>query len=363
MPRRQVTPSNKQARRVYQRRVRLPVQNGAMVTRTSPNEEEMMENEESEEPAKDAVASPTEAMYVENTQLDGSPMTDRRDNNNATPQRGMNKKKARVDLTHDSDSSMSADDKIEEEICSDTDSDDSQLVSIIAPPAAIRHSTATGSPNEHPTMAETVATNTDPIQPAAINTFKTCRYAAQLLVPAHAEPVKKAGEMLQEAFREIQRQAGKQVWLAAWHSADDSLVCKKPSELPKGITVKDRDLFTRLLDNYMVITPNVEQRLFLKLHFVTQSPDALQISLPDIGQKVEALEDRFSLTINSYPNPCQSSRVSTLGWLFGSIKTMDGDMLTKIIRETLKIPPHIALGVQWRTITDKSEKKIPMAKG
>jgi hypothetical protein len=168
--------------------------------------------------------------------------------------------------------------------------------------------------------------------------------------------------MLQEAFREIQRQAGNQLWLAAWHSADDNLVCKRPSDLPKGTTVKDRDLFTRLLDNYLIITPNIEQRLFLKLHFVTQSPDALLISLPEIGQKVEALEDRFALKINANPNPCQSSRVSTIGWVFGSVKTMDGDILTKTIREILKIPQHIAIGVQWRTIADKSGRRYPWPK-
>ena len=74
---------------------------------------------------------------------------------------------------------------------------------------------------------------------------------------------------------------------------------------------------------------------------------------------MEALEDRFALRINPYPNPCQSSRVSTLGWLFGSVKTMDGDMLSKTMRTILKMPPHIALGVQWRTIADKSGKRYP----
>lgn len=209
-------------------------------------------------------------------------------------------------------------------------------------------------------MAEVVAANPVPMQPSPLNSiYKSCRYTAQLTIPADAVPVKKAGDLLKDAFRAIQQQAGRQVWLAAWHSVDDNLVCKRATELPQGTTVKDRDLFTRLFDNYMVLTPDTEQKLFLKFHFITESPDALHISLPEIGRKVEALEDRYALKIQQNPNPCQSSRVSTIGWGFGTVKSMDTEELTKAVRKALKLPDHIALGVQWRTIADKSGRKYP----
>lgn len=333
--------------------MRLTITNGTSVPRLDANGEETEEIEDPEELINVDESPGTETTYTEAIDVTDSPILNRRRGTNApTPQRGLQKKKARVDLTGNDEDLTS-----EEEIVFQSDAEDSQPP-IQEPPEPIRHVTDANVPN----MATTVAADPRPMQPAALNPLKSCRYAVQLLVPAHAEPVKKAADLLQDAFREIQRQAGRHIWLAAWHSQDDNLTCKRPSELPKGTTVKDRDLFTRLFDNYMVLTPDTEQRLYLKFHFVTPSPDTLQISLPDIGRNVEALEDRFGLKINPNPNPCQSSRVSTLGWGFGTVKSMDGEELTKAIRKTLKIPDHVALGVQWRTIADKSGRRYPWPK-
>ena len=85
---------------------------------------------------------------------------------------------------------------------------------------------------ETTTMAETITRNSQTMQPTAHNILKSCRYTAQLLVPPHKEPVKKASETLQNVFCEIQKQAGKQVWLAAWQSTEDNLTCKKTDRYP-----------------------------------------------------------------------------------------------------------------------------------
>lgn len=356
MTRRQVTPSSRKSNRLHERRNRVVPPPEQAAFNAERNNAELVETET--QPDQDIlIINPgIEDTYTDLTTVDltnaddASNLDRRRTTTTPTPNRGLQKKKARIDLTQDSAES--------EDDVSYPDSGSSTSECIPSPPSTVR------TPNQEilnpaRTMAEAVTTNPGPMRPAALNMYKSCRYAAQLLVPAHAEPVKKAGELLHDAFKEIQRQAGNKVWLAAWHSADDNLVCKKPSELPRGTTAKDRDSFTRIFDNYMVLTPETEQRLFLKLHFVTESPDTLFVHLPDIGKKVEALEDRYHLKIQMHPNPCQSSRVSTLGWGFGTVKSMDGQQLTKALRQALNMPDHIAMGVQWRTIADKSGRKYP----
>lgn len=344
----------------------------------------MAENEESEEPTEDAVVNGTAELIVIDQEDDEEAFQGnrRRAEKATTPQRGMNKKKARFDLTEDSE--------LEEEIVfEDCHSNSSSQNTADSPPAPRRlcetpkpssndslpskssednsdapsvYSQPTDKDSGTRTMAEVVTATLRPMQPEATNILKSCRYTAQLLVPPDDEPVQKAASLLREVFKEIQRQAGTQVWLAAWQSREDSLVCKKPKDIPTGMSPDDRDIYTRLFDNYMSLTPDSEKRLFLKVHFITTSPDAVKIPLKDIGFKVETLKERFGFRLNPNPNPCQSAKVTTVGWCFGSVKAMDSETLLKAVRATLKIPDHVALGAQWRTIADQHGKKFPWPK-
>ena len=54
--------------------------------------------------------------------------------------------------------------------------------------------------------------------------------------------------------------------MLAWQSPEDTLVCKKPKDIPIGTSSDNWHFYTRVLDNYLSITPNTEKRLFLKIH-------------------------------------------------------------------------------------------------
>lgn len=346
-------------------------------------EPETVDNAEAEDTSEDDVEPGTATYDRELIEIadDGSTLgTRQRTDKTCTPQRGLNKKKARVDLTGDSPPES------EEEIIFESPSAHSSANSSTSdsppeprrlcnlndtPPmdqdARSQSSISTdGKQDEEEarprTMAAVTAETLRPMQPAAHNILKSCRYAAQLTVPPDASPVKKAGELLQNVLREIQKQAGTQVWLAAWQSNEDMLVCKKPKDIPTGSSSEDRDIFTRLFDNYMSLTPDIEKTLFLKIHFVTQSPDAIKIPLKEIGLKVETLKDKFGFRLNPNPNPCQSHKVTTIGWCFGSTKSMDSEALIQGLRQTLKIPDHVTLGAQWRTIADQHGRKFAWPK-
>ena len=288
----------------------------------------------------------------------------------STPQRGINKKKQRVIEKEGTDSDAS-----EEEIIfltnEDSDSDqglnNDRLLDMESlshgstgtPPTAVPHPLEDTPPR---TYAEVTRENLRPVPPAAVNIQKSCRYTAQLLVPADPEPVKKAGELLKAAFEEIQRQAGNQVWIAAWNHEEDQALCKQPQDLPGSTTFKDRDLFTKLFCNYMSISPDTERRVYFKIHFVTQSPGDLTIPLPLLGQNLENLKDMFGFHLTANPIPCQSTRVSTIGWGYGTVKSTNADILASELRKALQIPEYISFGIQWRTIADQHGKKYPWPK-
>lgn len=381
MTRRQTSSSRRQSKRTTTRQLPLNRPTGTKEKRSEAQETETAENADAEDITEDAVARSTgpNADLIEIDDESSTLGPRQRSEKASTPQRGQNKKKARVDLTGDSSSAES-----EEEIIFDHNSSSSSS----SPPTPRRlcHEDIDGKQASHEaqssnddssldspeveepppaptrTMATVVTETLRPMQPEAHNILKSCRYAAQLTVPPHATPVKKAGELLQDVLKEIQKQAGTQVWLAAWQAGEDTLTCKKPKDIPTGTASTDRDIFTRLFDNYMSLTPDTEKQIYLKIHFVTQSPDALKIPLKEIGLKVEALQDRFGFRLNPNPNPCQSPKVTTIGWCFGSVKAMDSDKLIQGLRDVLKIPKHVNIGAQWRTIADKNGKRYPWPK-
>ena len=382
MPRRSNNTSTRRPRRATNRRLPLNKSAEQDNPRAEENALEMTKNTESDDDEDEhggLSTAPTGAELIILDQEDadnGNSLGHRRRSDKAsTPQRGLNKKKARFVLENKSDSE-------DEIVFEDSPSTENSKTSADSPPAPRRLcqgneindmsddsqsqktssvssvEVVTATQTNTPTMAERVTRNTQPPQPAAINMHKSCRYSAQLLVPPSAEPVRKASEALQNVFREIQRQAGKQVFLAAWQSREDNLVRKHPQDIPIGTTSDDRDIYTRLFDNYLGLAPDTEKRLYLKIHFITQSPDALKIPLKELGRKLEGLKERFGFSLNPNPNPCQSARVTTIGWGYGTVKAMNSDHLVQAVRDHLKIPEHVALGAQWRTIADEHGKRF-----
>jgi hypothetical protein len=375
MPRRQSNTSGRRPRKTNGRRLPLNKQQSTHIQGTDANDpdiEEISVIENSEGRHEDIGTPPTDAALIVLDQSDDTAAQSlgnrRRYEKNSTPQRGLNKKKARFDLTSETSESE------EEIVFEDCLSTGSSKNSFDSPPAPRRicpeqaeqtmpdDSSSVSSPADTeptPTLAETIRRDTRPMQPAAPNIQKSCRFSAQLLVPPVEEPVKTACELLQKVFAEIQKQAGRQVWISSWHAREDNLICKRPKDIPIGTTSDDRDIYTRLFDNYFSLSPNIEKRLYLKIHFTTQSPDALHIPLKDLGQRLQMLKDQFGFRLNPNPNPCQSAKIATIGWCYGSVKTMDSDKLVSAVRVFLKIPSHIALGAQWRTITTEHGKKYP----
>ena len=70
----------------------------------------------------------------------------------------------------------------------------------------------------------------------------------------------------------------------------------------------------------------------------------------------EIIEDKFKLKIFRNPYACQSAKTATIGWLWGSTKTMADNKLMPEIRKLLTIPTEVAAGLQWRTIKDIDRK-------
>ena len=96
-----------------------------------------------------------------------------------------------------------------------------------------------------------------------------------------------------------------------------------------------------------------EDKLFLQIRLVTPTPKDLPIPLQDIGKEFsELIEEKFQVKIFRNPYACQAAKTATIGWLWGSTKTMPDDKLMPAIRKQLGIPKEVAAGLQWRTIKE-----------
>ena len=74
------------------------------------------------------------------------------------------------------------------------------------------------------------------------------------------------------------------------------------------------------------------------------------------GPPNDELLEETNIKISRFPYACQAANPECAGWLFGSMKVTNSNTFIEKIREKLKIPEYVALGVTYRTIRDKFNK-------
>jgi hypothetical protein len=97
---------------------------------------------------------------------------------------------------------------------------------------------------------------------------------------------------------------------------------------------------------------------FLKVRFLAPEPDKLPFDLEEMGKELsdsisEEIPDIF---FSKNPYACQAVHLECIGWFFGSTKFIESKKLVTAIREKLRIPAYVPIGVQWRTIKDENKK-------
>jgi hypothetical protein len=125
---------------------------------------------------------------------------------------------------------------------------------------------------------------------------------------------------------------------------------KKPKDVSKDEHSLKR-MFTSYLHVYINPKKNKDSKIYAKIRFVTASPDSLKVPLPELGQELlEDIEESCGALLYKTPYPCNCCKWDNMGWLFGSVKTMDQNTFVPALREKLGIPDYVAVGVQWHVL-------------
>jgi hypothetical protein len=265
-----------------------------------------------------------------------------------TPRRGDDKKRQRF-------SEVMEIIEIEKDISSSSDS-------IQGPPAPLRLMSPQDDDSVIPpkvTIADILGEGPEEItrfhQPLIIT--KDCRYTLQLKVVACEWPSQFVAETFIGLYKWLQNKVGKELSVATWDDAEDKeKIYSKVQQLPK---VTDMASWTSIWGNWISIKPQQEGTAFLKVRFVTKSPETLTKRLTDIGELRDEIRTATGISIGRLPIPCQAVQVGCAGWFFGSNKCINSDDLLREIRQLVDIPPHVRMGLSWRTIKLENGRTPP----
>jgi hypothetical protein len=191
--------------------------------------------------------------------------------------------------------------------------------------------------------------------PTAIT--KDCRYTCQVKVLPCENPLHHIAGKISTLLKWLQDKIGKDIAIATWDDAvGKNRVYQKPQQLPKP---SETALWTAIWGTWVNIKPQQDGTAFLKIRFVTKSPDTLTKRLPQIGEMRDEIHAEIGVSISRLPIACQAVQVGCVGWLFGSNKHMHSVDLLQEITRLANIPTHVQMGISWRAIKLENGKTPP----
>ena len=246
----------------------------------------------------------------------------------------------------------------------EVDQEEVSTSSINEPPAPTRllktmDTDSTSSSEKEVTVADILGAGPEEVikLQQTLNTRKDCRYTCQIKVLPCENPMQFVVDKYTGLFKWLQSNVGKELSVATWDDAEEKQrIYSKPGQLPKATEISS---WTTIWGTWMNIKPQQEGLAYLKLRFVTKSPDVLTSRLPEIGELRDTIAAATDVFIGRLPIPCQAVKVSCVGWLFGSNKNMNGEDLLKEMRRLINIPPHIRMGISWRAIKLENGRTPP----
>jgi hypothetical protein len=270
------------------------------------------------------------------------------DNRNQTPRKGDDKKRQRF---------------AEETEVIELGEDGNPESSMEGPPEPVRllrqMETDESLFNKEVTIADVlgVGPNETVTLPQPLVIAKDCRYTCQVKVQPSDNPVQHIADKFLYMVKWLKNKIGKDLAIATWDDLDEKqVVYLRTSQLPKPT---ETSAWIAIWGTWINIKPQQEGTAYLKIRFVTQAPDTLTRRLMNIGELREEITAATEITIGRSPIPCQAVQVACSGWLFGSNRHMNGENLLQEIAKLANIPPHVRMGISWRTIKLENGKTPP----
>jgi hypothetical protein len=151
-------------------------------------------------------------------------------------------------------------------------------------------------------LTEVTATNdlpSTPGEPTLIDITRKCRYSVIVSVPPSTEPWKTFSDLLKKFLKSLQEQTTKKLHIAPWDPELGKVAdnIKKPSDFPEGLA-RNRKTYATYCSGY----PNPQRgklsRVYLKVRFVTSSPQDLPFELEKMGQELsEGIQEEMPIQI------------------------------------------------------------------
>lgn len=225
---------------------------------------------------------------------------------------------------------------------------------------------ATNKPNEDRFQAGVPSRSSAPTQ--------AIRFSIRIATPPHANPLEPIFKALKHTLTMVQSVFHGKIGIAVWNPEAAGKVADtiwKPKNLPDGTnSQKDKAFLQQYCDHWMNGYPNKAYVAFLKIRFVNDAPSTqLSFPLDQIGQQLcttlAECEDETKFTkisLSRNPLACQAVKSITVGWLFGSLKSMQESTLETAIRKELNMPPEIPMGIRWKVIRNSQKANPPYIK-
>jgi hypothetical protein len=200
------------------------------------------------------------------------------------------------------------------------------------------------------------------------------RFSIRIATPPHANPLEPIFKALKHTLTVVQSVFHGKIGIAVWNpeaAGRGTDTIWKPKNLPDGSnSQKDKAFLQQYCDHWMNGYPNKAYVAFLKIRFVNDAPSTqLSFPLDQIGQQLcttlAECEDETKFTkisLSRNPLACQAVKSITVGWLFGSLKSMQESTLETAIRKELNMPPEIPMGIRWKVIRNSQKANPPYNK-
>jgi len=198
------------------------------------------------------------------------------------------------------------------------------------------------------------------------------RYGLRIVVPPALKPklLETLAYALTTVLAEVQSMTNPQVGIGAWDHRYKDKTIKLPQDIPDHKNApKFKESFQRYFDHFIRINKKEDSEkyiVFAKIRFVTSTPNTMVWPLATLGEHVSSILESHctdelqmsKIILSPRPFPCQAAKVTTIGWLFGSIKQMSERTLLPAIKHHLKIPPEVLMGISWRVMRN-AKKRLP----
>jgi hypothetical protein len=184
-------------------------------------------------------------------------------------------------------------------------------------------------------------------------TYKAIRYDGMIVLQPSEDPYQDFLKTLKAYFTIIQEVLGKDIFIASWDSEQETAFppIKSPAKLPSS-----RESLGIYLGGY--INPKQDgSRVYLNLRLITYKTHPVPMERFGMELAESLANSKHKMTMRRQPKPCQASRSECVGWMMYSCKSMNSETFIPALKKALKIPPDIAVGIQYRTIANEHGKK------